>query len=594
MNTITERGNTIRRACWLAFASAALVVWPVIAHVAWLRHASSLHGLPAFFQGLVVFLVFGALARLIGGAIKKGARWLVSRESLRIMGVTLVLVISTVVLLYSLELWRGKRAWAWVVAEARRQNQPLDLKSLIPAPVPADQNFAKAPLFAPLERAAILERDRSGNLLKPNLGALSNVIQLSQRLEAPRSGIAWFPWLEGHATDLRPWLNASLGLKGTNQWTGETNEVALAAAILQTLTPLQPPIDELRTYAGRPHCQLPFDYEFAYFSEFHGERVLVSFMRVLRLRATAELALNQTEEAFQDVELALRLANYLRQQPTLYYQDARARAFADSLQPLWEGLVSGRWSAAQLEAFQNQLHRFNPLADYAAQARFIALANAGFMETVIPTAAPVTEPSEKFAPEARQGLKWIRRIYPVGWSLQNQAVLCRVWLQQNAASTQAAFSPPALREHDGSMRELLRGSSDPFFPVFMVPRVVMMNEELRQHLPFMQTAAQLAALACALERCRLVQGRYPDTLTALVPAFVPQVPADPMDGTSLRYRRMADRSFALYSVGCNRTDENGQPCPRESRTNGRAESQLDLRHNDWVWSSIVVDTERIR
>lgn len=72
-----------------------------------------------------------------------------------------------------------------------------------------------------------------------------------------------------------------------------------------------------------------------------------------------------------------------------------------------------------------------------------------------------------------------------------------------------------------------------------------------------QTQLRLAVVACALERHFLTQGRYPDSLAELSPAFLPDPPLDPMTRQPWFYERTGDRSFRLYSAGPNGIDEGG-------------------------------------
>lgn len=65
-----------------------------------------------------------------------------------------------------------------------------------------------------------------------------------------------------------------------------------------------------------------------------------------------------------------------------------------------------------------------------------------------------------------------------------------------------------------------------------------------------------AMAGLALERFHLAHGRLPDSLDELVPRFLGAVPADPMDGRPLRYRRL-DRGHVVYSVGDDLTDDGG-------------------------------------
>jgi ABC-type transport system involved in multi-copper enzyme maturation permease subunit len=71
----------------------------------------------------------------------------------------------------------------------------------------------------------------------------------------------------------------------------------------------------------------------------------------------------------------------------------------------------------------------------------------------------------------------------------------------------------------------------------------------------------LAELRCAvvmlaMERYRLALQRWPESLEALVPGFLREIPADPFDGKPLRYRRQGG-GVVIYSVGFNGVDNGG-------------------------------------
>ena len=69
------------------------------------------------------------------------------------------------------------------------------------------------------------------------------------------------------------------------------------------------------------------------------------------------------------------------------------------------------------------------------------------------------------------------------------------------------------------------------------------------HLRAIQTAI-------AVERYRLAEGRLPQSLENLVPAYMEVVPTDPFDGQGLKYRTL-ETGFVVYSVGEDLTDEGG-------------------------------------
>ncbi len=75
-----------------------------------------------------------------------------------------------------------------------------------------------------------------------------------------------------------------------------------------------------------------------------------------------------------------------------------------------------------------------------------------------------------------------------------------------------------------------------------------------------------AVVMLAAERYRRQHGRWPASVTALVPDFLPQVPADPFDGQPLRLRRVDD-GLVIYSVSFDETDDGGK-LSRDPRDKG--------------------------
>ncbi|HMO66355.1 MAG TPA: hypothetical protein PKE47_14215, partial [Verrucomicrobiota bacterium] len=73
----------------------------------------------------------------------------------------------------------------------------------------------------------------------------------------------------------------------------------------------------------------------------------------------------------------------------------------------------------------------------------------------------------------------------------------------------------------------------------------------------MEALRNLAVTALAAARFRGVHAAWPESLDALAPDFLPQVPRDPMDGHSLRLR-LAGGEPAIYSVGPDGKDDGGK------------------------------------
>ena len=74
--------------------------------------------------------------------------------------------------------------------------------------------------------------------------------------------------------------------------------------------------------------------------------------------------------------------------------------------------------------------------------------------------------------------------------------------------------------------------------------------------------ASRTGLACRLYKSRT--GQYPDSLEALVPGILKEVPIDPFTGKALVYRREG-AGFVVYSLGTNEKDDGGRSTFNVSR-----------------------------
>ena len=97
---------------------------------------------------------------------------------------------------------------------------------------------------------------------------------------------------------------------------------------------------------------------------------------------------------------------------------------------------------------------------------------------------------------------------------------------------------------------------------------------------------RLVLTAVALARFQVAEGEYPEALDKLVPTFLDRVPADPIDGQPLRYRRLDAEEFELWSVGKDGIDNNGDGSipvgPGPLRWHNAA---------DWIWPRQADDVE---
>jgi hypothetical protein len=306
------------------------------------------------------------------------------------------------------------------------------------------------------------------------------------------------------------------------------------------------------------------------------------------LRASAKLALNQTNQAFTDIMTVFRVANALSDEPTLNGRVCRRRTIQAGLQPVWEGLGQRKWSDAQLAELEEWLQKVDALAYYRAAMRE-------------ERASEITEISgwrlhrfagQSFFPPPSPGLRgFILDYMPDGWYYQNQLFLSRLYddyaISLVDPETHRVFPD---RLPDTSRLDQLIGPLAPgqpgelvhdfskdafrpfrFFSQFNFPG----NSSFSIGFSFFQTRVDQFRIACALERFRLSHGEYPQTLEALVPGLIKILPDDVTTGGRLKYHRNENGTFSLYSVGWNMKDDLGKIAS--------GDDMAFLTQGDWVW-----------
>lgn len=106
-----------------------------------------------------------------------------------------------------------------------------------------------------------------------------------------------------------------------------------------------------------------------------------------------------------------------------------------------------------------------------------------------------------------------------------------------------------------------------------------------------EVARNVVIVAIALKRYELRRHQLPATLEELTPDLLKSVPIDFMNGQPLRYRRNADGTFLLYSVGENGKDDGGDP---SFKLDGITRSSYLWQHSnarDWVWPQPATEME---
>jgi hypothetical protein len=340
-------------------------------------------------------------------------------------------------------------------------------------------------------------------------------------------------------------------------------------------------LDEIRAASHRPHSRFNIRYE-----QKDPWAILVPHLGSLRTidhllgaRAAAELALGNTDAAFNDVELIFFLVQSIQDEPLEISQLIRIAILRENaLQIIWEGLADRRWSDAQLRDFQAQLQRLSILKDVNMSLQAERAAGNQTCELLRASAEADRVFNDLFGSGQPFGFFYLR-LGPRGWLYREQLNYNRIFDEEILPG----FDPAAGQIHPQILEDHARELEKKIAPkdVRLVNHRVIADFLLSASIQvvrktaFAQTAVNEALVACALERYRQANGKFPETLDALTPRFIEKLPIDIIGGQPLKYHRTDDGQFVLYSVGWNEKDDGGSTVKKGNR--------MDVTQGDWVW-----------
>lgn len=122
---------------------------------------------------------------------------------------------------------------------------------------------------------------------------------------------------------------------------------------------------------------------------------------------------------------------------------------------------------------------------------------------------------------------------------------------------------------------------------FMLPQVFFpVLGNCRRSTAIAQANHSALQLGIALRRHRLAHGHFPAQLSDLVPAYLPELPVDPITGGALHYRLDDKGHPIVYSVGSDRKDDGGfAPVNRDGEDDTDAAQRWDDKTpvaGDWI------------
>ena len=500
--------------------------------------------------------------------------WRIVRRIL--IGMTVLATLITV--FYTEEDWRGKHAWENYKREAEARGERFDAASVVPPPVPDEQNAFFAPIVADA-----LKWHGSGHTDGSEAQDVDVVHQMNFNIWRGNSELwpkSFGNWQKGTLTDLKPWQQYFREFAGTPE--GRTNGFPVAsqpqtpaADILLALSCFDPALKDLRQAFKRPYARMPLDYDQGF--DVAGELLpyLASMKRCaqfLQLRILAELDSGQNQQALDDIKLLLGVTDSVRDQPFLISLLVRMAILHITLQPVYEGLAQHQWSEEQLAALETELANEDFLADCKLALRGEKIFAIQSFEK-----QRITREMREDDSSGTNKIKTVSlRLMPSAFFYQNELAFAQMHQQYILPLidlTNRIAAPAALRQSQAAMQAQMKHYSPYKVQALMDgPAIVGIVKKIAA----VQTDIDLARVACALGRYWLAHGAYPETLDTLSPKFIEKLPHDIINGQPLHYRRTDGGQFVLYSVGWNEMDDGGEVVLKKS-------GSVDQEQGDWVW-----------
>ena len=504
--------------------------------------------------------------------------WKKSRTARTLFALACLITLDA--LFYAEENWRGWHAWQKFKQEWEAKGERFDFASVVPPPVPDEQNFAMTPIVASCYSGML---DRNGHELKSRNTNVVDRVKMSAAHNDNWPTNSTGNWQKSTMSDLSVWQNyyRALAVK-TNEFPVPPQPQSPAADVLLALSRFDSTIAVLRQASKLPASRFPLEYDKGDPSSILVPHLasLKSSVQMLQLRTIAELQNGQSKLALADMELSLRLVDSIRTEPFLLSHLVRIAMLQLLLQPVYEGLAEHRWSEEQLVELDVELVKLDFLTDYRLSMRGEFTHHDITIEYYHQHPEQLVDHSgdddNSHVMPFPVRIAWRLRLIPTGWFYQNRLRCARMVVEfyiPLADVNRGAFSPALARRGDA----VLSAETKTFSPFNVVERMLLPGlDNGVKKFACAQASVDLARVAIALERYRLAHGDFPESLDVLAPQFMDKIPHDIIGGQPLHYRREANGQFVLYSVGWNETDDGGVVGLTKS-------GAVDMNKGDWVW-----------
>jgi hypothetical protein len=485
-------------------------------------------------------------------------------------------LITLLALAWAIENCRGARALERELASLKAKGEPVDLNDFQYPQIPDEQNLAMIPLF----RDYVPYEPPGSDGAKYWKWKVSEDIKLTPEFMHGDGS----SWSRGDLTPLEYMVSfyedkmEDAAFHGTTvpyaAKEPEMSDVEWLISIMEYYRPIRETLE--REIESRPDFIIPKTPDNPERSRLinyaRGKNIPMHLKFVSRL----ELASGNIEQAFRWVQLGLKYSESLEKDPDHLGNLVRLACHAIMITPVWQGLTQHEWTEEQLkyfESFYSELNCISPIANGRRYDRSQILlwckqGNFDFLSSDVERDLSPWNEVKK--------IQWI----PSGWRKILGVQYSRLTQIQIEGLSQTSSVDPNAYSQAFKQCEDWMTSSMVFRVLESNPLIGNLGSRRLQQRWIFQTHVRMIPIVCALERYRLTNQQYPETLQELEPTYIVALPKDPILGGDFKYHLTDDGDFRLYSIGWNAKDDGG--IPYQTVTENRI-TRYQYDHNDWVW-----------
>ena len=479
----------------------------------------------------------------------------VTKIFLVLLGLVLVVVLA-VCAFYQFENYTGRKAWekyvkecgGWVEGiEAEKFADPTSsprtknyiwLKDILPPPVDEDKNFAALPFWEVVLADTKTLTDEQKQMKKE-----------------------WEQFIPGKDFDYYVFADWDKPRRaGSVLNDGKTREEAVQA-LGEQLKAGEAFYKELRDeLRRRPQCRYPVKRAGKDELEIRHLAALKSISLYAAAHAYFQMEQKQNKTALEDVLFMLDLSDTLAREPFMISQLVHIVLIYQPLAVIWEGIEADLWTDEDLQTLQERLAK----VDLWNDLRLSLMGERAYANELMVS-----------------GKNWFP-LYPKGWYYRSV-------LEYNLM-TDAFLDTMDREEHyfKPMFAEVMK-AYDYYYETASRTKnaiVFLMYPSLKNFfvkISYTQFTVNAAQIACALERYRHQNDRYPASLKALRDLMPEdQIPRDWVTD-KIPQLRQTDAGYILWSNGWDRADEQGRKAYDE---NDQGKKVPDRSQGDWVWEVV--------